>query len=182
MSTYLNLELERKNNMTELNNLYNLINYKEKANINNLHISNNIINMNDNNIELLKMYTSIIPISKIKSKLLKYELKYIHNIDNNINFEEFSKLALFYLNRYTNKIDKYKFDSNMWYNSNNTKNNTIKFINTVGEFNFKNKNIKYIVKLLKNKLQYITNNVSITSKYIKVNKIIKIIIICSYIL
>ena len=172
----INYEKQKCAEIEALNKLYCIKQYKGHINENVLeHVQN--INLNDSDVQLKQLYVNLLPIEKIKKKLLKYELVYCSDTSNIMNGKEFTHKALYYLNRYTKKAGGFHFDDNLWICINDTNNNAIKFINTICKHYYKkNKTLAFINHIV-SKLQNMVSNITISWNVIKKNNdIMKIII------
>jgi hypothetical protein len=168
----LDYEKIKQSEINNMNSLYDLIYYKESPNID---IFDTQIDLYNSDIQLAKIYTKILQPMFIKSKLLKYELIHHRFIPQKMYLDEFSKLALFSLNKYT--IHNYKqYLDDIWCAYEDS--NYVIFTNTMSIYNFKKKKVTIFIDNLADKIQSLVNNITVKWNTDNYNDIIKIYIIC----
>lgn len=159
-----------------INKLHDLKNQKGHINTDILNHINNI-NLNDSDIELKQLYINLLPMEKIKRKLLKYELKYYNDVPTIMTIKEFTTKGMYYLSRYTKKAGGFYFDDNLWITVNGGNNNdTIKFVNTICKYHYKKDKTLMFIHNIVSKLRQLVSNITVTWNAKKKNGLVKIII------
>ena len=148
------------------NDKYILINYINKLNIyfNFTIYSNDIINLNDNNIFLQNSIFQLDELNKIAKELLNYFYKdyYINKIKNKINNNQVKNILHKYLDIYYNNIKNTKKILTKYYNE------IIKITNNYKKFDFFD--IKKMIKKIYNPIIQLNNKLDI--EYINIQSIL----------